>query len=61
MFFFNINFELMGIINNIKNRLPNITDEEEKVGKYLEQGNNSDGDFEEYEAPCARYGDDNAA
>lgn len=42
-FFLNLNFEVLGIVNNIKNRLPNIREGEEKLNdlyKQLEDENN---------------------
>jgi len=50
--FFNLNFELLGIINNIKNRLPNITDEKKKVCMFLERDGDDTEDFDENEAIC---------
>ncbi len=49
-FFINLNFELLAIINNIENRLPNITDEKNLVGIYLEFGDNSVANFNEKDA-----------
>lgn len=45
-FFLNLNFEVLGIVNNIKNRLPNIREGEEKLNdlyKQLEDKNNCTG------------------
>lgn len=49
-FFINLNFELLAIINNLENRLPNITDEKKSVSSFLELGNNSEATFEENDA-----------
>lgn len=49
-FFINLNFELLAIINNLENRLPNITDEKKSVGNFLELGNDSEADFGEEDA-----------
>ncbi len=49
-FFINLNFELLAIINNIENRLPNITDEKNPVGKFLEFCDNTEASFSENDA-----------
>lgn len=48
-FFLNLNFELLGIINNIKNRIPNIK-KDGRVSDYLNYDKNSNSDFTENDA-----------